>query len=72
MLSFVVISNFFQIYKSLLFEVRAVQKLAVTFRARSSRGLATEFSPLAQNENRKIKRTMNRKPAIAFDACYEL
>jgi hypothetical protein len=30
--------------------------------------LATEFSPLAQNENSKKERTIYRKPAIAFDS----
>ena len=34
--------------------------------------LATEFSPLAQNENSKKERTIYRKPAIAFDSGYEL
>jgi hypothetical protein len=32
--------------------------------------LATEFSPLAQNENSKKERTIYRKPAIAFDSGY--
>lgn len=30
--------------------------------------LATEFSPLAQNENSKKERTIYRKIAIAFDS----
>ncbi|MBP6374053.1 MAG: hypothetical protein KA325_06510, partial [Flavobacterium sp.] len=30
--------------------------------------LATEFSPLAQNENSKKERTIYRKTAIAFDS----
>lgn len=34
--------------------------------------LATEFSPLAQNENRKKERTIYRKTAIAFDSGYLL
>jgi len=38
--------------------------------ARRSRGLVTEFSPLAQNENSKNKRTTYRKTAIAFDSGY--
>ena len=33
--------------------------------------LATEFSPLAQNENSKKERTIYRKPAIAFDSGYK-
>jgi hypothetical protein len=32
--------------------------------------LATEFSPLAQNENSKNKPTTYRKIAIAFDSGY--
>jgi len=34
--------------------------------------LATEFSPLAQNENSKKERTIYRKTAIAFDSGYQL
>ena len=34
--------------------------------------LATEFSPLAQNENSKKERTIYRKTAIAFDSGYLL
>ena len=34
--------------------------------------LATEFSPLAQNENSKKERTTYRKPAMSFASCYLL
>ena len=34
--------------------------------------LATEFSPLAQNENSKNKPTTYRKIAIAFDSGYAM
>ena len=34
--------------------------------------LATEISPLAQNENSKKERTIYRKTAIAFDSGYLL
>jgi hypothetical protein len=34
--------------------------------------LATEISPLAQNENSKKERTIYRKTAIAFDSGYAL
>ena len=33
--------------------------------------LATEFSPLALNENSKKERTIYRKTAIAFDSGYK-
>jgi len=37
--------------------------------ARTRGDLATEFFPLAQNENRKKKRTTYRKPAMSFSIC---
>ena len=43
---------------------------AITADARTRGDLATEFFPLAQNENRKKKRTTYRKPAMSFSICY--
>jgi len=55
--------NFFIL--SILF-IPIFLKLQITVDARTRGGLATEFFPLPQNENRKKKRTIYRKGSHEF------
>jgi hypothetical protein len=46
--------------------------LPLTVYARTRGGLATEFSQLAQNENRKKSEQFTEKLAMSFSICYQM